>query len=66
MTATVLKKPGSNRLKPEDWLRAALVLLGETGDPKAIRIEVLCERLGVTKGSFYWHFKGRAGLIDAG
>lgn len=71
MSATVLKKSGqklsggSSRLKPDDWLRAALVLLGETGDPKAIRIEVLCERLGVTKGSFYWHFKGRAGLIEA-
>jgi AcrR family transcriptional regulator len=29
----------------------------------ALRIEVVCERVGVTKGSLYWHFHDRQGLI---
>jgi len=29
----------------------------------ALRIEVVCERVGVTKGSLYWHFQDRQGLI---
>ena len=29
----------------------------------ALRIEDVCERVGVTKGSLYWHFQDRQGLI---
>jgi len=29
----------------------------------ALRIEDVCERVGVTKGSLYWHFNDRNGLI---
>lgn len=29
----------------------------------ALRIEDVCERVGVTKGSLYWHFNDRTGLI---
>ncbi len=29
----------------------------------ALRIEDVCERVGVTKGSLYWHFNDRDGLI---
>jgi AcrR family transcriptional regulator len=30
-----------------------------------IKIEVLARKLGVTTGSFYWHFKSRDALFDA-
>jgi len=39
-------------------------MLGEKG-LDGVRIEPLARRLGVTKGSFYWHFKGRQELIEA-
>lgn len=30
-----------------------------------VRVEVLAQRLNVTKGSFYWHFSDRDALLDA-
>lgn len=51
-------------LTPEDWIKAAFRLLTSTG-PKAIRVDYLCRELGVTKGSFYWHFKDLAALRAA-
>ena len=35
------------------------------GGLRAVAIEPLAQELGVTKGSFYWHFKSRAELIRA-
>lgn len=51
-------------LTPEDWINAAFRLLTSSG-PKAIRVDFLCRELGVTKGSFYWHFTDLAGLQAA-
>lgn len=51
-------------LSPEDWTRAVLMAWGE-GGYRAVAIEPLARRLGVTKGSFYWHFESRAALIEA-
>jgi AcrR family transcriptional regulator len=55
-----------NRLSLDDWVRAGYALLAEEGI-KALKIDRLCARLGVTKGSFYWHFDGmpsyRAALV---
>src|SRR5882762_6262321 len=42
-----------------DWAEAALQLIAEAG-LGALTVEALAARLGVTKGSFYWHFKGRS------
>jgi AcrR family transcriptional regulator len=45
-----------------EWVAAALAALAEEG-VAAVAIEPLARRLGVTKGSFYWHFKDRAALL---
>jgi AcrR family transcriptional regulator len=39
----------------DDWIGAALDIMVEEG-VSGVKIHRLCERLGVTKGSFYWHF----------
>lgn len=44
-----------------DWLEAGLRVLSEGGAP-ALTIERLCAELGLTKGSFYHHFKGMSGF----
>lgn len=46
----------------ESWLAEALELLRERGVDH-VKVEPLAERLGVTKGSFYWHFKNRGDLL---
>ncbi len=58
----------SSRLSVDDWIQAGYAILAEEGI-KALKIDRLCGRLGVTKGSFYWHFTDMAGyraaLVDA-
>jgi AcrR family transcriptional regulator len=51
-------------LSAADWQQAALDALSE-GGLQNIAIEMLAKRLGVTKGSFYWHFASRDALIQA-
>ena len=46
----------SENLTREDWISGAWNMLGE-GGLEGVRIEPLARQLGVTKGSFYWHFK---------
>ena len=48
----------------EDWLRAAAKRLVR-GGPAAVAVEALARDLGVTKGSFYWHFRDRPALLAA-
>jgi AcrR family transcriptional regulator len=50
------------RLTPEDYFREALAVLGESGS-EALTIALLCDRLEVTKGSFYHHFGGMPGFV---
>ncbi len=48
----------------EAWLAAAWTALAREG-VDGVRVERLAVRLGVTKGSFYWHFADRRALLDA-
>jgi len=48
------QKPPS-RLSVEDWLQAGYTLLAEHG-VRALKVERLCQQVGATRGSFYWHF----------
>ncbi|MBB3225822.1 AcrR family transcriptional regulator [Luteibacter sp. Sphag1AF] len=52
------------RLSAEDWEDGALALIAEQG-VGALAVEALARRLGVTKGSFYWHFRTREALLQA-
>jgi AcrR family transcriptional regulator len=58
----------TSRLTIDDWVHAGFSILAEEGI-KALKIDRLCGRLAVTKGSFYWHFSDiagyRAALIEA-
>jgi AcrR family transcriptional regulator len=51
-------------LDRERWEQAALDAL-ERGGLAAVAVEPLARELGVTKGSFYWHFRTRQELIAA-
>jgi AcrR family transcriptional regulator len=46
----------TTRLSASDWVDAGFLVLGEEGI-QGIKIDRMAERMGVTKGSFYWHFK---------
>jgi AcrR family transcriptional regulator len=52
------------RLDRDAWLASALDMLRELGID-SVRVEPLAARLGVTKGSFYWHFRDRQDLLGA-
>ena len=57
-------KNRKGRLSRTDWLDAALDLLEKEGIDK-VRVERLSTELGVTKGSFYWHFRDREDLLES-
>jgi AcrR family transcriptional regulator len=52
------------QLDPDRWIEEAIEVLARDGIA-GLRVEVLAKRCGVTKGSFYWHFKDRQSLLDA-
>jgi len=58
------KQERSGRLSAEDWAQAALDQIADQG-VAAVAVEPLARRLGVTKGSFYWHFPSRDALLVA-
>lgn len=66
MTAPRKKKPPTSppRLARDDWLDAAFNAAVEGGFD-AVRVLSLAQALGVTRGSFYWHFTDHADLIAA-
>jgi AcrR family transcriptional regulator len=59
-----MDKTEKARLSAEDWALAALDVIAETG-LASVAVEPLAKRLGVTKGSFYWHFPSRDALLVA-
>lgn len=61
--APVRRSLGS-RLTGEDWAQAALDVLMTQG-VAAVEINGLCRHLGVTRGSFYWHFESLGALQSA-
>lgn len=63
-TDTPAKADRTGRLSADDWAQAALDLIAEQG-VGAVAVEPLARRLGVTKGSFYWHFPSRESLLVA-
>ena len=46
------------RLSRKDWVEAAWKVFRE-GGPGEVSITEIASRLGLTKGSFYWHFEDR-------
>lgn len=57
---------GPGRLSVDDWIERGYAVVAEEGFA-ALKVDRLCARLGVTKGSFYWHFEDlpayRAALV---
>src|SRR5262249_58535936 len=58
----------TDRLAKSDWLRHGLKVLAREG-PGALKVVPLAAGLGVSRGSFYWHFRDigdfRAELLAA-
>ena len=49
-------------LTPDTWIDAATEVLVAEGIDH-VRVDVLAKQLGVTRGSFYWHFRDRDDLL---
>lgn len=58
-----MENTNTKRLTRDDWLRAALSLC-EIGIDN-VKVAPLATDMGVTTGSFYWHFKNRPELLQA-
>ena len=64
LPAANAQRKKTESLTRDDWISGAWDMLGENG-LDGVRVEPLARRLGVTKGSFYWHFKDRQQLVEA-
>lgn len=54
----------ASRLTRDDWLDAAFSAAVDGGFG-AVRVLTLADQLGVSRGSFYWHFADHAELVSA-
>jgi len=54
--------PARETLSPQSWIEAATEVLVDHGIDH-VRVDVLAQQLGVTRGSFYWHFRDREALL---
>lgn len=64
MARPATKTTETARLEAGDWILAGLAQLADQGI-SGVKVETLAKRMGVTKGSFYWHFKDRETLLAA-
>ena len=55
-------KKNKSRLDRNEWLERSLALLAQ--NKGNFNIDELVKQLGVTKGSFYWHFKNRDDFVN--
>jgi AcrR family transcriptional regulator len=55
--------PALTRTPRGSWIDAGLRALA-SGGPEAVRIELLAQELGVTRGGFYWYFEGRKAFLE--
>jgi AcrR family transcriptional regulator len=55
--------PALTRTPRGSWIAAGLRALA-AGGPDAVRIELLAQELGVTRGGFYWYFEGRKAFLE--
>jgi len=62
--ASTTSASGARSLDRRAWLEAATDAIAEGGFGEA-RILTLAKRLGVTRGSFYWHFRDHDDFIRA-
>ena len=60
---TIPYMAANGRLSAQDWVTAGLEVLVESG-VTAVKILPMAKRLGVTRGSFYWHFESRGALLS--
>jgi len=58
----MLRRNSVQNLSREEWLEKALNIVSREGGAK-LRINNLVAEVGVTKGSFYWHFKDREDFV---
>ncbi|MER7055211.1 MULTISPECIES: TetR/AcrR family transcriptional regulator [unclassified Streptomyces] len=54
---------GAIRTPRDKWIEEGLRTLAG-GGPEAVRVEVLAQALGVSKGGFYGYFRNRAALLE--
>jgi AcrR family transcriptional regulator len=60
-TAPIKKE--RNTLSAADWEQEALKMIADKGI-RALAVETLARGMGITKGSFYWHFPNRESLLE--
>lgn len=58
--STTTRQRGSEEI----WLEAAYEVLTRSG-VEAVKVMPLAKKLGLTRTSFYWHFKDREALLEA-
>lgn len=62
MSNLIEKPAGQGRFTRQQWMHRGLQILTDVG-PDELKVDRLCKRLGLTKGSFYHHFKNRGDYV---